>query len=214
MASSHTLPTDSSPTFHFSIITVHDGSGDCSDPLFCSVASLADQEDVKTEQILQHTGSSTGLWNKLSRELTLSKRASHYTLRLLEEKNSSFTEALHHGVMRTTGSIIGFLQPGEQYLPAALHAVQKEFQAHPEIDLVITGSVALDTKSKKTTLHAAGPLSLEYLWTCLPKILPSSLFIRSSLLKNDPSFSSLSFLELLIKALQTGKSNRKAKANH
>jgi len=205
MSPSHSLPTDSSSSFNFSIITVHNGSGDCSDPLFCSVASLADQEEVKTEQILQHTGSATGLWNKLSRELTLSKRASHYTLRLLEEKNTSFTEALHHAVMRTTGSVIGFLQPGEQYLPGALDAVQKEFQTHPNIDLLITSALVLDEKSKKITSLAATPFSLEYLWTCLPEILPSALFIRSSVLKNDTSFSTLSFVELLMQLLQTGK---------
>jgi hypothetical protein len=193
----------------FSIITIHDGSGESPDPLSHAIASLLDQQSIKSEQILQHLGGISNLWNKLSKELQLSKRTPHYTLRLLEEKNSAFDEALQRATTRVAGSFVGFLQPEEAYLPGKLIAVEKYFKAHPEIDLLFTGALLQDETTKKTTLHPAIPLSCEYLWTAHPLVLRSTLFIRASLFKKDfhlnPAYQELMFEEWLLRVLQAGK---------
>ena len=202
------MPPSSHP--HFSIITIYPGSGDVSDPLFCSVASLADQEETTNEHILQQTGEAINLWNKLSREVGLSKRTSHYTLRLLEEKNVGFLEALHRGMHRANGDVISFLQPGQQYLPGALALVAKEFEAHPDLDVVITGSITAD----KQIGLASAPIipSLEYLWTCEPSLPTHALFFRASLLQDgltpEPRYGEQMITEWMLRLLQAGKKIR------
>ena len=207
MNTSHALSTHQLTPPDFSIITIHDGSGDASDLLACCVASLADQEGTKSEHVLQHLGGANNLWNKLSKELNLSKRAQRYTLRLLEEKNSNFYEALSRATTRTAGTFVGFLQPKEQFLPGALIAVEKYFNAHPETDLLFTG--ALQHHEGKITPRPALPLSLEYLWTAYPSILSSTLFFRAALLKKDfplnPAYQHLMLEEWLLRVLQAGK---------
>lgn len=193
----------------FSIITIHENSEDAQDSLPCAVASLADQCSIKSEQILQHLGEANNLWSKLSKELQLSKWKQRFTLRLVEEKNISFHEAIQKATIRILGAFVGFLQPDEQYLPEGLVAVEKYFQAHPEIDLVFTGGFVLDNVTKKTTPHPAVLPSLEYLWSSQCTIIPSTLFCRSLLLKKDfpfyPRYENRMFDEWLLRLLQSGK---------
>ena len=175
-------------TLTFSIITPHHGKADANDPLFCCVASVADQENIRLEQIVQHTDGVSGLWNKLSRDLNLSKKTAHYTLRILEEKNSSFYDLLHRGLQRAQGTFFGCLQPEEQYLPGALAAVEKEFQTHPELDVVMTSCLVVDPKTNQPIPHHTSSFSPEYLVTCAPKIFPCTLFFRATLLAEGFSF--------------------------
>jgi len=193
----------------FSIITIHENSKDPQDLLPCAVASLIDQCSTKSEQILQHLGEANNLWGKLSKELQFSKWKQRFTLRLVEEKNSSFHEAIQKATTRILGAFVGFLQPEEQYLPDSLIAVEKYFHAHPEIDLLFTGGFALDSVTKKLTPHPALPPSLEYLWSTESSLVPSTLFCRSLLLKNDfpfhPRYKNRMFEEWLLRLLQSGK---------
>ena len=193
----------------FSIITIHASSENPQDLLPCAVASIADQSNIKSEQILQHLGEANNLWNKLSKELQLSKSKQRFTLRLVEEKNVPFYEALQKATTRVTGAFVGFLQPEEQYLPGGLIAVEKYFHAHPETDLLFTGAFLFDRVTKKITPHATVPPSLQYLWTTQSPIIPSTLFFRSLLLKKDfpfdASYQNRMLEEWLLRLLQSGK---------
>lgn len=191
----------------FSIITVHHGAAGSEDPIFAAVASLAEQEGVKSEHIFQHDAGVTGLWNKLFREASLSKYTQQYTLRLLEEKAADADELLFRGVKRATGEVIGFLTPEEKYFPGALAAVAAAFQAHPEVDLFIA---AAREQGKEEVIVT--PLFLEYLWTTDSKPLPSTLFFRRSLLEKGFSLNaeegSMAFSEWLLRLFQAGKKIR------
>ncbi len=188
----------------FSIITVHHGLADHEDPVFAAVASLAQQEGVKSEHIFQHAAGVSGLWNKLSREASLSKYTQQYALRLLEEKTADAHELLFRGVKRATGEVIGFLNPEEKYLPGALAAVAAAFQAHPEVDLFIAAACEQEKEVPIVT-----PLFLEYLWTADSKVIPSTLFVRASLLEKgffwNPEEGSMAFSEWLLRLFQAGK---------
>ncbi len=191
----------------FSIITVHHGAAGSEDPIFGAVASLAEQEGVKSEHIFQHAAGVTGLWNKLSREASLSKYTQQYTLRLLEEKAADTDELLFRGLKRATGEVIGFLNPEEKYLPGALAAVAAAFQKHPEVDLFIA---AAREQGKEEAIVT--PLFLEYLWTADLKPVPSALFFHRSLLENGFAFKteegSRAFSEWLLRLFQAEKKIR------
>ena len=127
----------------FSIITPHSNASIENDPLLPTLASIGDQEGTSIELLLQHGGGIVGLWGKISRSLNLSAKKETLTLRVIEEKSTSPEEALAAGIKRATGTWIGFLQPGEQYLPEALIALQQTSEAHPDVDVFLTGSVIL-----------------------------------------------------------------------
>ncbi len=193
----------------FSIITIHHGSGEKDDPLLSSLASLINQQSVKSEELLEHLGGESFLWNKISKEIQLSEHASHYTLRLLEEKNITAHEGFARALARVRGNIVGFLQPGEEYLPGALIAVEKYFQAHREVDLLLAGAIVEDEAAGKTFSYAPQVFSLEYFWTVRPRIIASTLFGRASLFTKDflldPTYGELMLEEWLLRVLQAGK---------
>ncbi|MFI0347476.1 MAG: hypothetical protein ACH346_01705 [Chthoniobacterales bacterium] len=201
------IPKSNRPVF--SIITTHHGLADTTDPLFCCVASVVDQENITLEQIVQHTGGLSGLWNRLARDLNLSKKGAHYGLRILEEKNSSFFDLLQRGLQRAQGRLLGFLKPEEQYLPGALAAVEKEFQIHPQMDVLITGCFVVDPKTNQITPHHTASFSPEYLTTCSPKFFPSTIFFRTTLISEgftfDATYDEATFAEWLLRILNAGK---------
>ncbi|MBX9742660.1 MAG: hypothetical protein K2W99_03880 [Chthoniobacterales bacterium] len=188
----------------FSIITLHHGAADADDPVVKAVASLASQAGVQSEHLFHHTAGITGLWNKLFQGAALAQYKPQYTLRLVEEKVTNEQELLSRATKRATGEVIGFLNPQEEYLPGALAAVQQAFQAHPEVDLFIA---AAQEKGNEQTIVT--PLFLEYLWTTGSKPIPSTLFVRSSLLREEfalnPEEGSMIFSEWLLRLFQAGK---------
>lgn len=188
----------------FSIITLHHGAADANDPVLKAVVSLASQEGIQSEHLFHHTAGVIGLWNKLFRGADLAHYKSQYTLRLVEEKKIDDQELLCRAMKRATGEVIGFLNPQEQYLPGALAAVQRAFQNHPEVDLFITA--AQEQEKEKPIVM---PLFLEYLWTADIKPIPSMLFVRSSLLREEfplnPEEGTMMFSEWLLRLFQAGK---------
>lgn len=188
----------------FSIITLHHGTVETADPVFKAAASLASQEGVQSEHLFHHTAGVAGLWNKLSRGADLARYKSHYTLRLVEEKATNEQELLCRAIQRTTGEVIGFLNPQEEYLPGALAAVQQAFQAHPEVDLFIAAAREQGKEEPIVT-----PLFLEYLWTADVKPTPSMLFVRASVFKEKLALNSeegmMMFSEWLLRLFQAGK---------
>lgn len=210
----------------FSIITIHQGSGDALDPLPCALSSVADQSGIKSEQILLHLGGTSNLWNRIAKQLPLTKWKQHYTLRLIEGKSSSSSstslyEALPQATTRFTGTFVGFLAPEEQYLDGALMQIEKYFRAHPEHDIVLTGALIHEQSTNTITPQPIATPSLEYLWTSEPHLLASRLFFRSSLLKEEqrhapekeaeqtyafnPDHHNMIFTEWVLRLLQAGK---------
>ncbi|MBM3857345.1 MAG: glycosyltransferase [Verrucomicrobia bacterium] len=192
----------------FSIIIPHSNSAIENDPLLTTLASIADQEGVKIEILLQHGGGITGLWGKLSRVLNLSAKKEQITLRVIEEKSSSPEEALAAGVKRATGDWIGFLKPGEQYLPYVLVALQEAVEAHPEVDVFLTGAIT-PISNKLVMVPAVLPTS-RYLTSSQTAWSAHSLFCRASLLRDDaallqPCYQHQMITEWLLRALPSGK---------
>jgi len=190
-----------------SIIIPHSNATIENDPLLPTLASTADQDGVQTELLLQHGGGIAGLWGKLSRSLNLSEKKDTVTLRVIEEKHATSAEALVAGTKRATGTWIGFLQPGEQYLPGIFASFQEATKAYPEIDIFLMGSVT--SNSNKVAIRPAILPSNSYLTTTQPAWPAHSLFCRASLLRDDVPLESRyqhqMITEWLSRLLQAGK---------
>src|SRR5579859_3783100 len=91
------------------------------------IASVADQEGVEFEHIVQDSCSDDGTQDWLPRDPRV---------RAFIEKDTGMYDAVNRGFRRAQGDILAYLNCDEQYLPGALPAVRQFFERHPEIDMV------------------------------------------------------------------------------
>ncbi len=132
------------------------------------IASVADQQGVEFEHIVQDSCSDDGTQDWLPHD----KR-----VRAFIEKDSGMYDAVNRGYRRAKGDILAYLNCDEQYLPGALKTVGKFFESHPEIEVALAGTIVVDGDGKylchrhSMTPH---PQGIHYRFP----ILTSSVFIR------------------------------------
>ena len=120
----------------FSIITP---SFRNSDWLKLCIASVADQQGVELEHIVQDSCSDDGTQDWLPRDPRV---------KAFIEKDGGMYDAVNRGYRRATGDILAYLNCDEQYLPGALKAVHDFFEAHPQIEVALAGSIVTDGDGK------------------------------------------------------------------
>ena len=134
------------------------------------VASIADQEGVSLEHIVQDAGSDDG---------TLEWLVHDSRVRAYVEKDGGMYDAINRGFRRSSGEFFAYLNCDEQYLPGALQSVRDFFREHPGIDVVLSHMVVINADGtynchRKTIL----PLK-SHLWHRMP-VFTCSLFLRRS----------------------------------
>jgi len=105
-------------------------------------ASIADQEGVTFEHIIQDAGTGPELeaW-----------AVGQPGLRLYVEGDSGMYDAVNRGLRRARGEILAYLNCDEQYLPGALKAVHDYFARNPLIDAVLSDTVVTDSTGNYAT---------------------------------------------------------------
>ena len=132
------------------------------------IASVADQEGVPFEHIVQDAGSDDGTLDWLPRD----KRVKAFV-----EKDGGMYDAVNRGYRRAQGDILAYLNCDEQYLPGALKAVEEFFEQHPEIDVALGGAIVVDGSGNYVChRHALVPHPC-HMWFRF-SVLTSSLFMR------------------------------------
>lgn len=136
------------------------------------IASVADQQGVEVEHIVQDSCSDDGTQDWLPRE----RRVQAFI-----EKDQGMYDAVNRGFRRASGEILAYLNCDEQYLPGALKKVHDFFAAHPEVDVVVADTIVTDGAGEYIChRYALRPYSYA-LWVTFP-VLTSSLFIRRRVL--------------------------------
>lgn len=102
-------------------------------------ASIADQQGVRCEHLVQDAGTGPELeaW-----------AATQPQLQLFVERDEGMYDAVNRGLRRATGDICSYLNCDEQYLPGALQAVGEYFAAHPEVDVLFGDMVLIDGQGR------------------------------------------------------------------
>jgi glycosyltransferase involved in cell wall biosynthesis len=116
----------------FSIITPSFRSGVW---LKLCIASVADQQGVTREHIVQDAGSDDGTLEWLTRDARV---------RAFVEKDEGMYDAINRGLRRAQGDFLAYLNCDEQYLPGALAAVKEFFAAHPDVEALFADTVVVD----------------------------------------------------------------------
>ncbi len=149
----------------FSIITP---SFRNSDWLKLCIASVADQQGVEIEHIVQDSCSDDGTQDWLPDDSRV---------KAVIEKDSGMYDAVNRGYRRATGDILAYLNCDEQYLPGALRTVHDFFAAHPEVEVVLAGSIVTDGEGKYICHRHSLVPDPRHAWFRFP-VLTAAFFIR------------------------------------
>jgi glycosyltransferase involved in cell wall biosynthesis len=132
------------------------------------IASVADQKGVAVEHIVQDSCSDDGTQDWLPHDPRV---------KAFIEKDAGMYDAVNRGYRRATGDILAYLNCDEQYLPGALATIRDFFEANPEVEVALAGTIVTDGDGKYLChRHSLAPHP-QGIWFRFP-ILTSSIFIR------------------------------------
>lgn len=132
------------------------------------IASVADQQDVDLEHLVQDSCSDDGTQDWLPHDPRV---------KAFIEKDSGMYDAVNRGFRRATGDILAYLNCDEQYLPGALKAVHDFFEANPDVEVALAHSFITNGQGDYVChFHALVPHPLG-MWFRF-RALTSSIFIR------------------------------------
>ena len=132
------------------------------------IASVAGQQGVEVEHIVQDACSDDGTQDWLPRDPRV---------KAFIEKDGGMYDAVNRGYRRATGDILAYLNCDEQYLPGALAAVRDFFEAHPQTEVALAGTIVTDGEGKYICHRHQMVPHPQGIWFRFP-ILTSSVFIR------------------------------------
>jgi glycosyltransferase involved in cell wall biosynthesis len=95
----------------------------------------------------------------------------------VSEKDSGQAEAINKGLSRARGEILAWLNSDDYYLPEAISAAVKAFQANPDVVLVYGNMLAVDERGRTTNLLKYNQLRLKDL-LCFQIIGQPAVFFR------------------------------------
>ena len=158
------------------------------DWLRLAIASVADQEDVEVEHLIQDAGTE-GVRQMFDANGELSADAHHRT-KLFIEKDSGMYDAVNRGLRKASGHICAYLNCDEQYLPGTLARVEKFFASRPKVDVVFGDVVLVDSEGqpfsyRRVVLPTRHHIRASHLGT-----LSSATFFRRSVLERGFYFDS------------------------
>lgn len=121
------------------------------------VASVADQEEVEVEHLIQDAGTGPELIEWIQ---------THSRAKLFVEPDEGMYDAINRGFRKASGDIIAWLNCDEQYLPGALAKVAAFFESHPEVDVLFGDALLIGEAGELLSYRSA--------------VLPSQLHLRLS----------------------------------
>lgn len=139
-----------------------------SDWLRLCIASVHDQQGVLVEHIVQDAESDDGTLDWLPKDNRVS---------VVVEKDHGMYDAINRGFRRASGEVLAYLNCDEQYLPGALKFVADYFASHPEVDVVLSDTVVVDTTGGYLCHRFSLPPWKCHLWHRF-SVLTCAIFLR------------------------------------
>lgn len=150
------------------------------------IASVADQQGVEFEHIIQDACSDDGTQDWLPHD---------QRVRAFIEKDFGMYDAINRGYRRAQGEILAHLNCDEQYLPGALRQVYAFFEQHPHVDVALAGTIVVDGSGRYTCHRHSLVPKASHIWFRFP-VLTSSLFIRRRVIEERRIFFDTSWRDL------------------
>ncbi|MCE0497370.1 MAG: glycosyltransferase [Methylacidiphilales bacterium] len=137
------------------------------------VASIADQEGVAVEHIIQdaQTGPDLEAWIR-----------THAKSQLYVEADTGMYDAINRGFARASGDIVCWLNSDEQYLEGTLAKVTRFFETHPDIDVLFGDAILVDNKGDLLSYRRTVAPKLHHIQASHLNVLSCATFVRHSVL--------------------------------
>lgn len=192
----------------FTIVTPSRGQLDF---LGCCIASIADQEGVSVEHVVQDA--ETEGFEELSRAMRRKwPDRPNYRRIMISEPDRGMYDAINRGLKMGTGKICAYLNCDEQYLPGALGQVKDTLMKNPAAEILHGGFLVVDSRGNLVTLQRPVKLFRPHVATChLPNFSCATFFLRSLLLREqayfDPSYRACADAIWNLERLQAGSTS-------
>jgi glycosyltransferase involved in cell wall biosynthesis len=178
------------------------------DYLACCIASVADQQGVNVEHIIQDGG--TAGFAEFAEEIE--KRwpnRNGYRRTMISEKDEGMYDAINRGLKKGRGAICAYLNCDEQYLPGALEEAGKLFLEKPDVDVILGDVLVVGSTGQATCHRKMVKPSLAHTWTCHFAALTAGIFFRRKLVEEgtlfDTRYRAAADAEWFVRVLQSGK---------
>jgi len=183
------------------------------DWLACCIASVADQEGVTIEHIVQDAGT-VGFSDFVEKMRKRWPDREGYRRIMISESDAGMYDAINKGLKRGSGRICAYLNCDEQYLPGALAQVRDEFTRHPKAEILFGGFLVVDAQGRLVTAQKPVRMFWPHVATShLPNFTCATFFRRSLLEGNtawfDPSYRACGDAAWMIARLRARTPSRK-----
>lgn len=175
--------------------------------LQCCIASVADQEGVSVEHLVQDGGTEgfAGFAEKMAKRWP---DRSGYRRVMVSEADQGMYDAINRGLKKATGLICAYLNCDEQFLPGALGTVLQRFKGSPETDLFLGDVVVVDSAGQPICHRKMIRPGLAHTWTCHFGALTAGIFFRRKVIDRglffDTSYRAAADAEWFARVLRAG----------
>ena len=188
----------------FTIITPSFGQ---LDHLACCIASVADQEGVEVEHIVQD-GGTKGFADFAKQMAQQWPNRNGYQRIMVSEQDGGMYDAINRGLKRAKGKICAYLNCDEQYLPGVLPMIWASFQKNPSVEVVLGDVSVVGTDGEAVCHRKMVKPGLAHTWTCHFGALTAGIFFREKLVNEgllfDTSYRAASDAEWFVRVQQSG----------
>jgi glycosyltransferase involved in cell wall biosynthesis len=156
--------------------------------LECCISSVADQEGVSIEHIVQDAGTD-GFAEFAEKMRQRWPDRPNYRRVMLSEPDSGMYDAINKGLKKGTGRICAYLNCDEQYLAGALAKVMNEFKKQAGTEILCGGFLVVDEKGDLVTAQRPVKLFWQHVATShLPNFTCATFFKREMMEKEKAYF--------------------------
>ena len=169
----------------FTIVTPSYGQLDY---LGCCIASVADQNGITCEHIVQDGGTPGFSEFAKQMESRWPERPGYRRL-MISEKDLGMYDAVNKGLKHGAGKICAYLNCDEQYLAGALAKVLDEFKKQPAAEILYGGFLVVDEKGDLVTAQRPVKMFWQHVATShLPNFTCATFFKREMMEKEKAYF--------------------------
>jgi len=151
------------------------------------LASVADQEGVKIEHIVQD-GGTTGFSDFVRPMQARWPDREGYALRMFSEPDQGMYDAVNRGLKKGTAPLCAYLNCDEQYLPGALREVAQYFQHNPSTDIIFGGVLVVKADGRLISARRPARLFLPHVMTCHLPNFTCAMFFRRKVLESQQAW--------------------------
>lgn len=175
--------------------------------LGCCIASIADQEGISVEHIVQD-GGTEGFGDFTKKMAQRWPNRPGYRRVMVSEPDGGMYDAINRGLKKAKGEICAYLNCDEQYLSGVLQAVLRRFQVSPDTELFLGDVLVVDGKGEPICLRKMVAPTLAHTWTCHFAGLTAGIFFRRSIVDKglffDTSYRAAADAEWYVRLLRAG----------